>query len=79
MRTLAYDGVTQAWWSTHFALFVLRAHAVALEHRELAVEEQVSKAFDAVTFPVLYKSLELLHSFDAFFASDGVVRASKDR
>lgn len=66
-------------YNTDVALFVLRAHAVALEHGELTVEEQIAEAFDAVTLPVFYKSLELFDGFDTLFAGNGVVRASKYR
>jgi hypothetical protein len=67
----------KALYNTHVSLFVLRAHTVAFQHSKLAVQEQVAKAFDTVTFPVFYKRLELLDSFDTFFAGNGVVCASQ--
>jgi hypothetical protein len=61
--------------NAYFTLFVLRAHAVALEHSKLAVEQQLTEALDAVALPVFNQGLELFDGFDAFFTGDSVVRA----
>lgn len=64
---------------TYVAFLILGAHAVTLEHSKLTVEEQITKALDAVALPVFNQSLELLDSFDTFFAGYCVVCSSKYR
>jgi len=59
----------------YLALFVLGSHTLAFQHRVLAVQKQVSEAFDSVALPVFYKRLELLNRLDAFFPGNRVVGA----
>jgi hypothetical protein len=64
---------------SHLTLLVLGAHAVALQHSELAVEQQLAEAFDAMALPVFHQSLELFNSFDALFTGNSIVCTGKDR
>jgi len=59
----------------YLALFVLGSHALAFQHRVLAVQKQVSETFNSVALPVFHKRLELLNRLDAFFPSNRVVGA----
>ena len=66
-------------YGTHLTLLILGTHAVALQHSELAVEQQLAEALDAVTLPVFYQGLELFNSFDALFTGNSIVCTGKNR
>lgn len=71
------SNVFESFEITYIALFVFRAHTIALEHSKLAVKQQVTKAFDTVALPVFDEGLEFFNSLDAFFARNSVVCAGK--